>query len=459
MLLRSGTPLHVDDLERVAYQDAAVLILPGAGFAERNPEYVDAETVKTLMSISKDASASGSTPPLAVIELYDGRRAAVARQAYAADREILVADELVARIIAQSVRQRGLCALFRELLTLNEGNALYLRPLLADQASSTFEEARSTFDKAIVIGVLRPGDPRPTLNPDPDTALAADDLLVFIARSFEDCASHWSADSRAPTPAAPAIRPGAAPRRVLILGWSRKMPALLREFEHIGEDAFEIDIVSSTPIRERERALKRHGYEPSTEHVKHIGAGYMVPGALRELEPQRYDNIVVLASERLAEQEQADAITVFTYLQLREPLPEDGPRPALFVELLEEENQDLFQSKHEDVIVSLLLVSYTLSQVALRQELAVLAAELTRPRDAQLLLLPAQEYLAMDARARFEDVERAAAARGEIALGVRRSEGPEIGLASNPGRDMQWTPVPGDQVLVLASNAQAGSEA
>ena len=61
--------------------------------------------------------------------LYDGRRAIVARQAYAGDSEILATDEIISRLIAQSVRQRGLCSVFSELLTLHEGNTVYIRQL------------------------------------------------------------------------------------------------------------------------------------------------------------------------------------------------------------------------------------------------------------------------------------------------------------------------------------------
>ena len=108
VVLRCGTPLRVDDLERVAFRDAAVLILPGADFAEHNPESVDAQTIKTLLSVSRHASDSGSIPPLAVAAVYDVRKAEVARRAYGADSEIVAADEIISRLIAQSLWQRGL---------------------------------------------------------------------------------------------------------------------------------------------------------------------------------------------------------------------------------------------------------------------------------------------------------------------------------------------------------------
>jgi hypothetical protein len=63
VLLRAGSPLHLDHLERVAFRTAAVVILPGAGFGERHPEHVDSETVKTLMSVSQHARVEDRAPP------------------------------------------------------------------------------------------------------------------------------------------------------------------------------------------------------------------------------------------------------------------------------------------------------------------------------------------------------------------------------------------------------------
>ncbi len=457
VLLRSGNPLRVEDLERVAFRDAAVLILPGAGFAERNPEYVDAETVKTLMSVSKAAHGAGTKPPLAVVELYDGRRAAVARRVYGGDCKMVVADEIVSRIIAQSVRKHGLCSVFTELFTLNHGNAIYLQPF-DEAAGTTFGDLCGTYEKAILLGILRTDDRRPNLSPEPTMVLTADDVLVFIARSYDDCAHHAASRPVAVTPIKPSTRAEPGRRRVLILGWSRRVPALLWELERHGKDLFEVDIVSSTPIEEREETLSRYGREVPKDRVRQVQAGYTLPGVLNRLEPQSYDNIVLLASERLREEEQADAITVFTYQLLTGLLPEKGPRPAVFVELLDEENQALLEQERDDVIVSPSLVSYLLSQVSLRSELAAIFAELSRPRGAQVLLGNAHDYLAMDKPQRFQDLERAAMARGEIALGVLHTEDAGAKLDLNPDRTAQWTPAPGDQVVVLAPAAGGDSE-
>lgn len=452
VLVRSGTPLRVDHLERVAFRDAAVAILPGAGFSEQNPERIDAVTIKTLASISRYAIESATPPPFAVAELFDARRVEVANQSYNGASEAIAADAIVSRLIAQSVRHRGLWSVMSELFTLNEGNAIYLHPV-EGQEGAKFGSLRGRFSRAILLGFVRPSERRPALDPDPETLIEADDMLVLLARSFDDCVLEpgESVDPMSEI-ATEALRPpSGGPRRVLILGWSRKVPALLRELVRFGDDAFEIAIVSRTSIGAREAGMAKGAPLNSGAKVKQIEEGFSTPGVIEGLAPETYDHIIVLASELLEEKEHADAISVVGALTLRGLLPEDGDRPQLLVELLDQENQYLFRGGSEDVMVTPVVVSYLVSQVALRRELARVFWELTSPYGVQILLRNAEAYLVPNGPVRFGDIQRIAMERGEIALGYRRPSDPEGGLSLNPDRDAEWSVEANDEVVVLMS--------
>jgi hypothetical protein len=455
VLLRAGTPLQIDHLERVAFRRAAIVLVLGPDFVESNLEAVDAQTVKTLMAVSRNLTKSGYGAPLAVVELFDQSREDVARRAYAGESAILPADLMISRMILQSVRQRGLCGVFSELLTLNYGNALFIRKI-EGLVGSRFSDLRGRFSRAIPLGTVRRGGMRPDLNPDPETVIEDENLLVFVARSYEDCVVDGTQGAAEPVSALPSMPPAEEPtRRLLILGWSRKVPALLQEFERYGETAFEIDVVSSTPLAEREKLLTRRGGVVSGGRVRQIEAGYTVPEVLERLEPQGYDNIILLASERLTSVQSADATTVLAYLMLQRILPEKSPRPEMFVEILDEENLSLFQDHSEDVIVSPTLVCYLLSQVSLRWELADVFTELFQTWGTKIILQPALHYVRKDDPVRFGDLECAAAARDDIALGLLCPEGPGANLALNPDRDAQWTLAPGDQVVLLTADRSA----
>ena len=55
----------------------------------------------------------------------------------------------------------------------------------------------------------------------------------------------------------------------------------------------------------------------------------------------------------------------------------------------------------------------------------------------------------------FDDLARAASARGEVALGFRCGGPDGAGLELNPDRDARWTLTAGDEVVVLRSTQEA----
>ena len=153
----------------------------------------------------------------------------------------------------------------------------------------------------------------------------------------------------------------------------------------------------------------------------------------------------------LAEQAHADAASVSTYLTLRSLLPDESRGPKLTVELLERENRFLFDHRVDDVIVSPLLISYFLSQIALRRELAPVFSELSRSWGTQIILEPAADLVPAHEPVRFSDIENAAGEQGLIALGLQRGSGVEARVELNPNRDAEWKLTSDDRVVVLAT--------
>jgi len=405
-----------------------------------------------LAAISRFARDSGDEPPFAVAELFDASREALANQVYDGVSEVIPADAIVSSLMAQSVRYQGLWSVMSELFIHDEGNAIYVRR--ADrQDGATYGDLRERFSRAILLGFVRPDEHKPVLNPAPESVVEADDLLVFLARDFQDCE---------PDPAGPklwkgvnadqALRPPKdGTHRVLILGWSRKVPALLRELGGFGKDAFQVDIVSGFAIDERQKWLAQQESSELPRTIRQIEANFSVPGVLEELELDEYHNVILLASESLEEKEHADAVSVVAALTLRGLLADKSRRPEVLVELLDEENQYLFGSGCEETMVSSLVISYMVSKVALRRELAWVFWELVRPCGAQVVLRKADRYLEAGGPVRFSDVQQVAAAKGEIALGYRQAREAESELVLNPDRDTEWTVGPADQVVVLIS--------
>jgi len=452
VLLRSGTPLHIQDLERVAFREAAVLMVLGADSIDKDLEAIDSQTVMTLVSVSRNLSEDRSRLPLAVAELYDGSRAEIANLAYNGNSEVLAVDEFISRIIAQSVIYRGLCDVFSELLALNRGNTIFIRKI-EGLAGCRFGVLRTAFSKAIPLGTVRAGGTHLQLNPSLETVLTEEDLLVYIAHRFDDGQADRPMSSDDLVTVSPLPSVPISNRRILILGWSRKVPSLLRELDCYGEQAFEIDIVSPVKFPDRENLLTRRGVDASRDRIQLIEADYMIPSVLKELQPQDYDHIILLASERIKVEEKVDATRMMTNLMLRGMFSEKGPSPETFIELLDDENAFLFDEFKDDVIVSPTLVCYLLSQVALRRELGAVFQACSRFGGPQIVLHNAVDYLNTEGSVSFKDIARAAAARKEIALGLQHNDGTSAVLELNPDRSNRWDLQADDRIVILMSDS------
>lgn len=456
--LRTGTPLRLEHLRRVDFGNAAAILLPGADFAPGGTAANDTRIIKTLLSITNHpgAQTAADALPLVVAELFDARKIAVARRAYAGDVEILASDAIVSRLVAQNVRHPGLSRVFRELLTHGRGNEIYVRSCNV-YAGRRLQDLPPAFPSALLLGAVRREERsfRPFLNPPDGFTLEPEDGLILLARRYGDTEPDPAAApvtlERGPPPTPDP--PVEAARRILVLGWSHKVPALLEEFDAYAGEVFEIDVVSTVSVEERETRLRRRAFVPERVRVTQVDGDYTAPADLARLEPAGYDNIVMMGSDWMQSGEESDARTIMGYLLLRAILPASGG-PELLVELLDPGNVGLFRRRPGEVLISPLILSHMMAQVALRRELRAVFDELFGSRGAEIQFRPARGYTG-GAPVNFEEIARAAAARGQIALGVvTRREDHELGsnLRLNPPRLARLELSDGDQVVVLTTD-------
>jgi ion channel POLLUX/CASTOR len=456
VILRTGSPLRLEHLRRVDFMRAAAIIMPAADFAHAGADQADTRTIKTLLSMTNQAQQQQRQAelPLAVAEIFDPRKIGVARRAYGGPIEILASDALISRLLAQSVRHRGLSHVYGELLTHGRGNEIYIRECAGFEGMRV-DQVAPRFRRAVLLGVVRQEQRsfRPLLNPPADTRLEPGDRLALMAHRY----TGTEPDERAVEPAPVEVRPlppdkPGRPLRVLVLGWSHKVPPLLSEFDSYTDEAFEIDVVSTAPLTLREAALAH--YEVAADRVvsRQLEADYTMPSVLRRLELTGYDNIVLLGSDRLRSGEEADARSILAYLLLRDMLPGDGS-PSVLIELLDPGNNALFRGRQAEVIISPILISHMLAQVSLRRELRAVFDELFGPGGAEIVFrAPATYGLAGDVS--FQQIEAAAGARGEVALGVRPRVGRVErggGIALNPARDRVFDLAADDEIIALTT--------
>jgi ion channel POLLUX/CASTOR len=459
IILRTGTPLRIEHLRRVDFLRAAAIVLPAADFESGGAAEADTRAIKTLLSITNQAGGARAELPLVVAEIFDARKLPVARRAYGGEVELLASDALISRLIAQNVRHRGLSHVYSELLTHGRGNELYIREPPESFVGASVRGLAHAFPRAILLGIVRPDAQgfQPCLNPGGDVDVRADDRLVLLARSY----AHSGVADAAQATEPPAMRepaqrpPPPPPKRVLVLGWSHKVAALLREFDSYAGERFVIDLMSYLPVEERSAHLRRHDLDLERVELRQLEGDYTAPADLRRVEPASYDNVVFLGSDWLESGEQSDARTILGYLLLRELLAE-AQRPDVLIELLDPGNVSLFRRRAGEVLISPVLLSHMLAQVVLRRELRAVFDELFGPHGTEITFEPASHYAELGREISFRDVERRAAERCETALGVRIAHAAAEhlgGVNLNPARDQKWAFTGEDEVVVLTTFA------
>ena len=435
--LRSGTALRPEHLERVDAANAAAVIIPAAEYGEAGTERADTHTIKALLSLGRSGSAR--RPPYVVAEIFDPDKATLAERIYPGALEVVASHAVVSRLLAQNIRHAGLSQVYTQLLTQRHGVDVFIREVDGAIAPGTpFGRLRPRFPRAILLGIVREehDDLVSHLNPSAAFPVRAGDRLVLLAEEYgETEVGPEVGDAGEAGDVGPSVGAGAAAaggradapplveRRVLVLGWNHKVPALVEEFATYPGERFELVIVSSVSPEERERKLRRV-FDDGAVDVTHVHADFTELDQFEALEPRRYDAVLLMGSDWLGSSDESDARTLLGFLLLRRALDrDDGPRPATIVELLDPDNVRLLGESESEVIISPLIVSHILAQVALRRELQAVFEDLFTAGGADITFRPATHYAPAGGEVTFAALEVEARRRGHTALGLRSRTG------------------------------------
>lgn len=444
--VRSGSALRPEHLARVDAAHAAVILIPGADFI-RGTVPSDTQTIKALLSLEA-LVVDEEQPPRVVAEIFQAKNVGLARRAYQADTEIISSDGVVSRLLAQNIRHPGLSRVYDEILTHQEGNEVYIREA-DDFVGLEVRELHRKFPNAVLMGLVRPsnGGFQPMLNAPLGSRVAAGDRLAILAQSYEQ-----SKPSESPVRPAFSTRTNAASdissvsvaKRILILGWNHRVPALIAEFETYDDERYEVRIASKVPISKREALLAHGAGATATVPVTHVEIDFTDSDQMRALSPEDSDSIVFMGSDWTQSAEESDARTLMGSLIVDELFRDRDPKPNVVMELLDSDNATLVARSRGELIISPLVLSHLMTQVALRPELQSVFDELITYGGAEITFRPLTRYTD-STKVSFEELEAAAAAHGETALGVRtRSTG---AVELNPPKLATWDQ-PTDRDLV-----------
>ncbi|MDF1799266.1 MAG: hypothetical protein P1V81_08840 [Planctomycetota bacterium] len=462
VFLRSGSSLQLEHLQRLDILRAAVVIVPGADFELGGAELNDTRVVKTLLTVDalfrKDPAA---TTPCVVAELFDPHKVTIADNAIRARSEIITGDRLISRLLSQSLRHPGAGTVLLRLLTHREGNGLYLRAF-PELVGATPRGLIQRFPRAVVLGVVSNLGDATTVRLDPtvDVTVEQGDLLILLAQKFDDCIPIAASSTEQPPARVGALAADPRPerQRLLILGWSYKIPTLLAELLESGRDRFDVTILSKVDRHERTRALSHLDLEQRVE-VHMVEGDYSLERDLKATEPHSFDHVLFLASGWMQSSEEADARTVLGLLLLRSLLEGHTAGPEVLVELLDPGNASILGAGADVTFVSSRILSHLLAHVGLLPELNEVFDELICAGGTEIELRSVQDLGLEPDGVTFAQVQASAAGLGCVGLGffaaLETDTTQQVYL--NPTRERPWKLRQTDRVILLSNVADGAA--
>lgn len=446
IICRSGDPTDLYDIAIVNPQTARSIII-------LSPEGDDADScvIKTILALTNDPDRRAA-PYLIAAEIREGRNAEVARVVGGSEVQLVLADDLLSRIVAQSMRQPGLSAVYTELLDF-DGCEIYTteQPALVGK---TFGNAIFSYETSSLIGLCG-RDGTVSLNPPMETMIEAGMKAILIAEDDDEIEVKEHEASGRPPSLAPPPAAVAPAERTLMLGWNRRGPMIALELSRYVAPGSLLTIAADTPeLAQDYEGLVLAGDNLRVE-MKRIDTSRRAE--IEALDPTACDHILVLGySDHMAAQP-ADTRTLVTLLHLRR-IAEAADKPISVVsEMIDVRNRELAEvARIDDFVVSNKLVSLMLAQASENEHLEEIFKDLLDEEGSEICLRPAGDYVAVGETLFFHDVARAACARGEVAIGHhRRSEASDDdrrmgGIVINPPRAEPIAYRAEDRIIVLA---------
>lgn len=438
IIVRSGDPMNLTDLELSSPQTARSIIILGPA---DSPD-PDSDVIKTALALTNNPRRKAEQYHI-VGEIVDEANLEAARLVGKDEAHWVLGSDLIGRITVQSCRQSGLSVVYSELLDF-DGDEIYFteQPTLYGK---TYFETQLAFADSAVMGMVKGGVVE--LNPT-DTALyEAGDLLIVIAEddSTIRLGGAGTVDAASISTAAAATP---KPERTLVLGYNSGLQGMLKELDDYVAPGSAVTVLADVE-------------QPEFAKLANVTVTFTRGDAtsravLESLDVHTFDHIIVLAYRETLDAQRADSKTLITLLQLRDIEDRAGADLNIVSEMLDDRNRELAEvTNADDFIVSDKLISLMLSQVSENKQLTQVFDDLFSSVGSEIYLNPVEQYLTPGSEVDFYTVLEAARRRGETAIGYRihadaRSSERGYGVAVNPKKSDRVGFVAGDKIIVLA---------
>lgn len=448
IICRSGDPTDLFDLSLANPATCRSIIV----LSPEEASDPDSNVIKTVLALTNDPKRRQARYQIAA-ELRDGKNAEVARIVGGDEVQLVLADDLISRIVVHSSRQSGLSAVYSELLDF-DGCEIYTCPQPA-LTGMTYGDALSAYAESAILG-LCDEEGRVKLNPPAKTLIGETDQIIIVAE--DDTAIRVSPAPEGAVNEDAILKPKAQRRkaeRVLILGWNRRGAMIARELSRFVRPGSLLTIAADTPdLAEEVGALELS----SNLKVECKVIDTSQAAAMEALDAPSYDSVMVLGYSDDMESQQADTRTLITLLHLRRIAERAGVHIGVVSEMTDVRNRELAEvTRADDFVVSNKLVSLMLAQASENERLSAIFEDLLDEEGSEFYMRPVGDYADISEPLNFYTLLESARRRGETAIGYRRrreedpADGRNMGgVVVNPDKREALLFQPEDRLIVLA---------
>ena len=448
VICRSGSPNDFADISIANPQASKSIIILSS-----EEETADMQTIKTILAITNNPDRR-EEPYHIVAEIKDEKNLEVTKMVGKDEVELVLTDDIVARIMTQTSRQSGLSVVYTELMDFDGAEIYFNEEELL--AGKTYGEALVAYKDSAVIG-LQLNDNTVTINPDMNyvikkgekvIAITEDDdtLIVDINLNHEVNASAIVED---------ASEKG-IPDKTLLLGWNKRAYTIIAEMDSYSSPGSLLKIVSTYPITEDEQNVVKDSAK--NMKLEFVFADTTNREVLNSLNIHSFGHVILLCYKDELDMQHADAHTLVTLLHLRSISEQSGETINIVSEMLDLHNRELAEvTKADDFIVSDKLISLLMTQVSENKYLMRVFEILFDAEGSEIYLKPVTRYVKTGTEVNFYTVLESAKRKGETAIGYRISaeaydSSKSYGVRVNPVKTDKVKFTTGDKIIVLAED-------
>ena len=436
VICRTGAITDTFMLEKCSLETARSIII------NEDDDFMTIKAILAMNNYLKEVSGENKKPHI-VATMHEKSNYEAAKIVAEGNAEIILVQDSISRIIAQTCRQPGLSNVLIELFDY-DGDELYFESF-PELAGHSFGQVLNYFEKAVVFGYKRAG--AIYLNPKADEILAAQDEVLLLVE-----------DNGAAKPVIQEYKHGQeyemlgneedAKMNILILGVNEKLEEIILELDQYHSEGSKITIANN----ELAEAL----YDIQNK-IQHIRLEYVVcdinnRDALNELIKSNIDHVLILSDE-IEDAERADAMTLLKLIHLRDIAHIEGNQYSITSEMRDTANQKLAKvAEANDLVVGYNIVNLILTQVSENRDLAVVFQEILTSEGSEIYIRKASNYVKLDTEMDFYAVTNILKERNQIAIGYKKQIGNDFDVITNPNKSDKIIFTEDDYIITLADD-------